>query len=304
MKKIFITLLTFNDNPATWNCLKSLESQKKNNFSLFVVVVDNASVEKFYPKDNYKNFELIVLRNEKNLGFSGGQNTGIKFALENGADFITILNNDTIADPNLIEELLGAIKDNVGIAVPKIYFAKGHEYHKEKYKKDDLGKVIWYAGAVMDWDNIIGTHRGVDEVDHDQYQIQEETEVATGCCMMVRKEVFENVGLFDERFFLYYEDGDLSMRVKSAGYKIIYTPRAFLWHLNAKATGGSGSSLQDYYISRNRMLFGFGYASVKTKLALFKESLKILTNGRHWQKIGIKDYYLKRFGKGTYKINE
>ena len=104
--------------------------------------------------------------------------------------------------------------------------------------------------------------------------------------MMVKKEVFGKTGLLDGKYFLYYEDADFCIRTKLKGYKIFYQPKAILWHKNAAATGGSGSALQDYYITRNRLIFGFKYANLKIKLALFKESLRILKNGREWQRRG------------------
>ncbi len=302
MKHVFISILTFNDNQSTQDCLDSIEKLSVNNFKLSVVVVDNASEKEFATENKYNNFELFVLRNEKNLGFSGGQNTGIDFSIRNGADFVLILNNDTILDKDLVEELLKPFADDkVGAVVPKIYFAKGHEYHKDRYKEQELGKVIWYAGGFMDWANVIGKHIGVDEVDKGQFSEINETEIPTGCCMMLSREVLEKSSFFDERFFLYYEDADLGMRIKKLGYKITFNPRAILWHLNAAATGGSGSSLQDYYISRNRMLFGFKYVNLRVKAALVKESILILLKGRKWQKIGIRDFYLNVFGKGSYQ---
>ena len=116
---------------------------------------------------------------------------------------------------------------------------------------------------------------------------------------MISREIFEKVGMFDENFFLYYEDADLSMRLKKQGFKIIYEPKAILWHKNAVATG-SGSPLQDYYITRNRLVFGFRYAKPRVKVALFRESLKILINGRKWQKTGVRDFYLRKLGSGSY----
>lgn len=301
MKNVFISILTFNDNESTQNCLASIEKLTVRNFKLSVVVVDNASEEKFVTENKYNNFELIILRNEENLGFSGGQNTGIEFSIRNGADFVLILNNDTILDKDLVEELLKPFSDsNIGITVPKIYFAKGHEYHKDRYSEKELGKVIWYAGGFMDWANVIGKHIGVDEVDNGQFSKQAEIEIPTGCCMLLSREVLEKSNFFDERFFLYYEDADLGMRIKQLGYKITLNPGAILWHLNAAATGGSGSSLQDYYISRNRMLFGFKYVNFRVKIALVKESILILLKGRKWQKIGVRDFYLNIFGKGSY----
>lgn len=300
MPKIYINLITFNDNASTNECLESLEELNKIDFELFVNVIDNASNEKFVNKKEYKNFNLNILYSKNNLGFSGGQNLGIKYALENNADYIVILNNDVYVSKDLITELLNSSKElGVGAVSPKIYFAKGYEYHKDRYSQKDLGNVFWYAGGQIDWKNIFGKHRGVDEVDNGQFDKREETEVATGCCMMVKSNVLEKVGLFNENFFLYYEDADLSMRIKNKGFKIIYEPKAILWHKNAAATK-SGSPLQDYYITRNRLIFGFKYATLRVKLALFKESLKIFISGRVWQKTGVRDFYLKKFGSGSY----
>jgi hypothetical protein len=142
----------------------------------------------------------------------------------------------------------------------------------------------------------------VDEVDHQQYEKVEETEIATGCCMLIRKEVFRKVGLFEDKYFLYYEDSDLCMRVKRKGFKILYVPSSIIWHKNAGSAGGSGSQLQDYYITRNRLLFGSKFAPIRSKIALFKESLRLLFSGRRWQKQGVVDFYLGRLGKGNYSV--
>ena len=161
----------------------------------------------------------------------------------------------------------------------------------------------------MDWNNVIGKHHGVDEVDKSQYEKVEETEFASGCCMMVKREVFEKVGFFDERYYLYYEDSDFCQRVKALptgrqgkGHRVMYAPKAVIWHKNAASAHGSGSSLQDYYITRNRLLFGMHYAPFRSKLALVRESFSLLLNGRQWQRRGILDFYLGKFGKGNYPI--
>lgn len=304
MKHIFVSIINFNGSANTFDCLASLEQLSMKSFKTTVIVIDNGSEQINLSKVAFKHFTLRYIRNKSNLGFSGGHNGSIRYALDNGADHVLVLNNDTIIDKSLIEELLNvAEKDkNIGIVVPKIYFASGYEFHKDRYKKENLGKVFWYAGGEMDWKNVIGYHRGVDEVDRGQYDLVEETDFASGCCMLVKREAFEKVGFFDEKFFLYYEDSDLCEKVRKAGYSIMYSPKAILWHKNAGSAGGSGSELQDYYITRNRMLFGFRYAPFRSKLALFKESLNLLLKGRHWQRKGILDFYLGRFGKGSYPI--
>lgn len=303
MKQVYISLINYNGTENTLACLASLEQVAIEDFNLHVVIIDNASKEPFkVNSSSFKNFSATVITNKHNLGFSGGHNVGMKFALAHGADYVIVLNNDTVVDKRLIIGLVEAAEAhaNAGIIAPKIYFAKGYEYHKDRYKKEELGKVIWYAGGVMDWANLLASHRGVDEVDHGQFDTLEETAFASGCCMLVKKEVLEKVGLFDERYFLYYEDNDLNQRAKHAGFKILYAPAAKLWHKNAGSAGGSGSVLQDYFISRNRLLFGYTYAPVRTKIALFRESMRVLFTGRAWQKKGIEDYYRRKLGKGSF----
>lgn len=305
MDSIFVSIINYNGMEDTLNCLKSLEDLTIRDFKLTVLVVDNASSEIFKTdKKEFKNFKLHILRSSKNLGFSGGQNLGIKYALEKKADYVVVLNNDVLIDKNLLLELLKTfeIKKDCGLVSPKIYFAKGHEFHKGRYEDKDLGRVFWYAGGTMDWKNIIGFHRGVDEVDKGQYNELAKTDFASGCCVMIKKEVFENVGFFDDDYFLYYEDNDLCQRAKRKGFECYYQPNALLWHLNAGSAGGSGSSLQDYYITRNRLRFGLTYASSKARVALLRESFKLLMTGRYWQRRGVLDFYLRRFGKGSYKI--
>lgn len=300
--KVFVTTISFNNSKATSECLESLEKIKKDNIDLTIVVIDNASKEKFETENKYKNFKLHLIRSEKNLGFSGGQNLGIKYALSRGADYLVILNNDVIVDENFLLELISSFRDNIGIVVPKIYFAKGYEFHKDRYRDSELGKVIWYAGGILDLKNVIGSHKGVDEVDTGQFDRAEETDNATGCCMAVKREIFEKLGMLDENYFLYYEDSDFNLRTKKAGYKILYQPKAIIWHKNAGSSGGSGSPLQDYYITRNRMIFGMRYAPLRARIALIHESLTILRTGRHWQKKGIVDFYKGNLGKGSFAL--
>ena len=300
MAKVFISIINFNGRKNTLDCLNSIKKLAKKDFELETVVIDNASSQEFDLPKEYSWVKLI--RSTQNLGFSGGHNKLIKYALENGADYILILNNDTEVDKDLLNELLKTFSSEkgIGIVAPKIYFYKGFEFHKNRYKEEEKGKVFWYAGGKMDWKNVIGYHRGVDEVDHGQYEKVQSTDFASGACMMISKEVFEKVGLFDERYFLYYEDNDLCLRAKKNGFKIYYAPEAILWHKNAGSVGGSGSDLQDYYITRNRMLFGMKFAPFRSKASLVRESIKLLLSGRFWQKRGILDFYIGNLGKGSY----
>lgn len=304
MKRVFIVILTYKGDSDTKELLVSLGKLKTGIYDLHVLVVDN------YPDlpiklniPDYKDLKLKIIYNKENLGFAKGANVGIDHSLKNGADFVIILNNDTLVDPMFVIELIKVARDSdrIGVVVPKIYFAKGFEFHKDRYKENEFGKVIWYAGGAIDWKNVIGNHRGLDEVDKGQFDEDGETQMATGCCFLVKKEVLEKVGLYDDRYFLYFEDADFSERVKKAGYKIMYEPKAIVWHKNAQSTE-AGSNLQTYFQTRNRLLFGLSYAPIRSRLALLRESLRLILVGRYWQKRGVFDFFLGRFGKGSYPL--
>lgn len=302
MKKIAIVTVNFNTAKDTIDLIKSIQNIKREDFLVETIVVDNGSKDKLVlPKDVSK--EVSLIRSEINYGFSGGYNIGIKEALRRNADYVLVVNNDTIIDSLMIKNLLKVLDsdEKIGVVTPKIYFAKGHEFHKDRYSKEELGKVFWYAGGYTDWANVTSIHRGVDEVDKGQYDKIEKTDFASGCCMFFKREVFEKVGMFDDKFFLYFEDADLNERIKKKGFDIYFVPTAILVHVNAASSGGAGNPLQDYYITRNRMLFGLKYAPLRSKIALIRESLRILRKGREWQKKGITDFYKGKFGKGSYK---
>jgi GT2 family glycosyltransferase len=305
MKKVSIVVLNWNGWKDTLQCLKSVEKIKVSNFQLSIIVVDNASTNKSvkeikrYVKKSP--LDIAILENEENLGFAGGNNVGIRHAISSGSDYIMILNNDTVVDKNIIKEFLKVVSKNptIGILSPKIYFAKGFEFHKKRYKRSDLGKVIWSAGGTIDWDNMFGKNRGVDEVDKGQFDKSTIIEFATGACMFLNVEAIKKVGAYDERYFMYFEDVDLCTRMRKKGWEINYVPKAMVWHKVAQSSG-IGSDLNDYFITRNRLLFGVYNAPIRTKVALLRESFVLTGMGRKWQIRGAIDFYTRKFGKGSW----
>lgn len=295
-KKAGIILVNWNGGKETLECLESINKLRVVDIEVITVVVDNASTDDSVIQIQKKYSKIKLLEERENVGFSGGNNRGIRYALDQGADYIWLLNNDTTVDPEALCSLIrsGGKKDIVG---SKIYFARGREFHKNRYNSTDFGKVIWYAGGKIDWANMYGSHRGVDEVDVGQYEEGEETDFVSGCSLLIRREVIERVGMFDEKFFVYWEDLDFCLRAKDHGYKIYYEPKSVVWHKNASSTGGSGSRLHEYYQTRNRLLIGMRYAPVRTKLALIREAITMLIGREREKKQAVIDFILGRFGK-------
>lgn len=299
MKIAFITL-NFHSDDDTFLVVSQLEENKlPTGIEFFTYVVDNSRSEAL--KKGLKKYpHAIYLESPGNIGFAAGNNLGLKRSLQDQADIIVLINNDTIVPKDLIVNILNSpIADNeVGLVGGLIYFAKGFEF-EEKYKKEDLGRVIWYAGGKYDWNNVYASHLGVNEVDHGQFTEPKETDFVTGCLFITKKEILKKVGLFDERYCLYFEDSDLGLRIKKAGYKLKVDPKIKIWHKVAQSSG-IGSPLNDYFLTRNRLLFGFTYARFRTKLALLREAIKKLIIGTPAQKIATRDFFIKKYGWGSW----
>jgi GT2 family glycosyltransferase len=237
-----------------------------------------------------RRFKLII--NEKNLGYAGGNNVGIKYALENGADFILILNPDTTVGKNLLNRLVKTMKSHkrIGILQPAI---------KE-------GKPTFYGGGPIKWINI----RQPQSTIIPRSVTMKEGLYVMGSAMFIRKEVVEKVGLFDERYFLYFEDADYSLRARRAGYKLGIEKGALIDHGASASASSLGPPLLLRYHYRNAHLFNWENGPWYVKIALplwplwvtIKQLLKIalVPSKREVSKAilgGIADFYRHRFGK-------
>lgn len=296
MKTVAIIIVNWNGWQDTIACLKSLDIMDKKGLTVNTIVVDNGSTDESVRHISAVLPHGTILTLPKNLGFTGGNNVGMKYAMLSGADYIWLLNNDTYVDRNALILTKAFDDGRVGVAGSKIYFAPGHEYHKTRYAKGERGKVFWYAGGLVDWDNLYASHRGVDEVDHGQYDDVLETPFVTGCSMMIARRVIEDIGYLDDKFYLYLEDLDFCLRAKQAGFKAIYYPKSVVWHINAGSSGGAGNPLHDYYITRNRLFLGLRYASLRTKVALFREALMFLFGKSSEKKRAVTDFFTAKFG--------
>lgn len=299
MKIGFITV-SFHSIEDTLDVVRQLE---KNTLPLgvssTVYVVDNDKSPEL--KDKLSKYpQAVYVESPGNVGFAAGNNLGFKRALADDIDIIVLINNDTVVPEDLVLKILASpiVEKTTGVVGGLIYFAKGFEF-EDKYQKDELGKVIWYAGGEYDWDNVYAKHVGVNEVDKGQYDGQRETDFITGCLFITKAEILKEVGLFDERYCLYFEDSDLGLRIKKAGYKLIIDSNVKLWHKVAQSSA-IGSPLNDYFLTRNRLLFGMDYARTRTKLALLREAVRKLFVGTRAQKIAVRDFFMRKLGGGSW----
>jgi GT2 family glycosyltransferase len=300
MTKVAIITVHYNGEEDTKNCLRSLKNIDTTNLDVSITVLDNGSKQMLEVPTTQMPPNTTILRSDSNLGFTSGNNLAIRNICEHQTpDYILLLNNDTVVDPQFLRQLVECAEknENVGIVTPLIYFAPGHEFHKGSYAENQKGKVIWYGGGSIDWKNLDAFHRGVDEVDRNQFATEQEVDFATGCCALIPRKILDKVGMFDERYFLYLEDVDLSIRIHEAGYRLLICPESHIWHVNAGSSGGAGSSVSQYYQSRNRLFFFLKYGSWRIRLSVIKFVLKTLFSGTDTQRKGSFDWMMGRMGK-------
>ena len=235
---VSIITINFRDAATTSALLDSITKQSYSNIQ--VIVVDNGSLEEVSEtfKAHYSEVEVIV--SKENRGFAGGNNLGIQAAK---GDYLFFVNNDTVFTPDLIEQSLAAFTtDEIGVVAPKIYYF-------------DQPEIIQYAGFTP-INPLTARNQtiGKDEKEEGQHDVSNETPYAHGAAMMLRRSVVEQVGAMPEDYFLYYEEMDWCVQIRNAGYKIIYAPKAMIYHKESIAVGKM-SPLKTYYLTRNRILF-------------------------------------------------
>lgn len=245
--------------------IDSLTRQNDKNFRLYIVDISgNDEVYGALPPET-----KVIKRSNK--GYANGVNEGLKEALKDGLEKFCVINDDTYFESDFIKSVLNSIKSQPSALIGgKIYYASGYEFHKDRYSKKDLGKVLWYAGGVVDWAHSQPKHLGVDEVDAKQFDIAGETQFITGCLMIFDKSVLDSIGFWDESYFLYYEDADYCERAKRSGLRLLYDPSIAIWHLISQSTGGSGSGLHRKFQRKNLVKFAVKYAPWRTKLHIVK----------------------------------
>jgi len=256
-----VVLVNWNGAEHTIPCIASLLAGSVR--PEWVVVIDNASHDGSAGRIVEEFPGIALVRNSENLGFTGANNIGIERLLTLGCEYIWILNNDTTVDKQCLSVLKDYLRAHPGVSAcsGKILYAEPQN-------------LIWYAGATYDSWTMRSKHRGEGTCDVGQYEQPGAVPFLSGCCMFVRRETIERVGVFDDRFFAYDEDSDWCLRVMEANRRLDYVPNAILWHkvsatvrsVKARDTAGTTSPFSIYVTNRNRLLVIRKHAGRSPKL--------------------------------------
>ncbi len=297
---VYIILLVWNNSSDTIACIESLFKIKYKNWK--IILVDNAStndaIQEIHQWAKHKSVDHLIhfILLQENLGFSGGNNAGMEYAIKNNADYVLLLNNDTIVTDDFLNHLIATaqkIKD-VGLLGCKI------KYFTETSK-------VWFSGGYINFLKGCGSHY------EDDYNDDRECDFITGCLMLIPSQVLKHVGLFDDRYFLLSEDTDLSYRIKKAGYRLVTTNKVVIYHKISTAIGGRYSKRNQYYFHRNRMLFFKKFLWGYQKCLFYCLQFLLIIpawivvevfkgNGKaiKWALLGYRDFILGKFGKCPY----
>lgn len=237
--KISIVIVNYNAEKYQNESIRSIKNMNYSNYE--IIVVDNGSTDNSLKLLRSEFDDIIIVEVKKNLGVAAGNNIGIRLALKRHADYVLLLNNDIELDKDILKILVRNASNQV-ITVPKIYYY-------------DRKRIIWSAGGKVNWKRGLPYHIGIGCPDGPRFSKPKIVEIAPTCCMLIHKEVFNNVGLMDERYFMYFDDTDFCIRANERGYKILYVPDALMWHKVSSSSGGSNSKICQYYGSRNILYF-------------------------------------------------
>lgn len=261
-----IVLLNWNNWQETLACLEQLRRLDYPNGNFRMYVVDNASQDDSLTQLRAQ-ADITLIELSENRGFAGGNNPGIQRALDDGCRFILLLNNDTLIPSSLLAPLLQVFSEHpsAGVVSPKIYYA-------------DPANTIWYAGGRFRQPRILGELIGMGEIDRGQYDTASPVDFAVGGCMLVRREVFDQIGLLDERLFFYHEDVDFSFRAAKAGFQSWYQPAVSIVHKVSHSTRADLPS-RTYLYAQARTVFLIKHIhGLKIPLVIAMEVIRLLRN--------------------------
>lgn len=233
-------VLSWNGRDDTERCLEALAEVSEP--TLGIVCVDNGSTDGSVEAVRDRHPEAHLIENGRNLGFAGGNNVGIRWALAQGAEWVVLVNNDAVIAPDAIAGFAAAAEEHpdAGVLAGKLY-------------RSDSPDRIWYAGQrFLAWLGYSGRHRGEGRRDGPRYERLRSTDRANGGLMAISRAATERIGMLDEELFAYVEDVDYSLRARAAGFEVLFVPAARAWHRVGASSAAAAHNL--YYGTRNMVV--------------------------------------------------
>ena len=299
---IGVIVLNWNNPMDTIRCLRSIENSNYSNYQ--VLVIDNGSEDDSLDQLHIAYPDLKILETGQNLGYSGGNNVGISYAIEQGVDYVMILNNDTLVAPSMLHKLISAAENfpHAGLVGPLMYSLESPS-------------ILFAAGSFIDWKRGKTWHRFMFQPASGIMESLETQPVdfIAGCCMLISRSAIEKVGLLSPSYYLNYEDVDFALKIKTAGLSVLFVPEAIMWH-KISATLDKLPLVNIYYITRNSLYFFNKYTpglnkyiavsniilrNMRTILAwslLPKYKQQEKTNDKLAILLGMRDFFLGRSG--------
>jgi hypothetical protein len=288
--RVAIVIVIWNGRDDTLECLGSFRADTYPNKE--IVIVDNGSTDDSVATIRAQFPEAVILQTGKNLGFTGGNNVGIKYAVEKGVDYVYLINNDTLVEDDALEKLVEVAEANpgAGLLAPVI-----HNF--------DPPQEIWFASSLVDLRKGAAWHDNARQPSREDPPY--EVPWVTGCAMLIRSELLRRLGGFDDRYYLSWEDVDLSLRVRNEGHTLLVAPNARIYHKGGQS-GKNLDGIYGYYAVRNSLLLaskhsGADYprAAVAIVVGALRHSLRIRSFRIARLRLlwdGLRDHLIGRYG--------
>jgi GT2 family glycosyltransferase len=289
--KIALVTITYNSSDVIDDFLTSVRDQTYKNFKLYII--DNCSTDNTLEKVTafQEQINMSVITNDHNAGVAAGNNQGIKNALEENCEYIMLINNDTVFEEKLVEKLINyLLEENISIVAPKMM------YHDEPDR-------IWYGGGKLNrWKGYLNEHYGFKELDKGQFKTGTVITYAPTCCVLFHYKVFEDVGLMDEKYFVYHDDSDFFYRILINGSHLMkfYNDVRFLHKVGSLTKSKNGSKenfkfskFRIEYSTRNTIYYFLKQKKIYTYMYTFLFIVKIYLSVIFLQKYDSKDVNVK-----------
>ncbi|NLG71004.1 MAG: glycosyltransferase family 2 protein [Chloroflexi bacterium] len=301
---VYTVILNWNQPEYTLDCLASLLDSEYP--ALKVLVVDNGSTDGSPQLIRSRFPQVEVIENRENLGYSEGNNVGIRCALQQEADYIFLLNNDTVVDKKMLARLVEVAESDpqIGVVGPTMFYF-------------DPADRVWGGENRIHWKKAAAERGSMGRsVSREELERQppHPADYIDSCAVLIKREVLEKIGLMDSDYFINFDDLDLNLRARRAGYRVVYVPSALMWH-KVSAAMGLASPATTYYMTRNTLLFFWRHAPGIWKftalIQVLARSLRTISawsikseykNDIYRRKraanlYALRDFFLGRFGK-------